>query len=108
MRRLFSFSQLTNTIEELLFNEETYIRALNQGIQGYMKNFNRRSMPGDLRGQMNRVFGNILQIKYFHENIFYPALKECMMDIIKICNTFSTFIEVYNALIYIYMYMISN
>lgn len=99
MRRIFNFSQLTNTLEELLFNEDAYIRALNHGIQGYMQNFNRQSMPADLRGQMNRVFGNVLQIKYFHENIFYPALRECMMDIIKICKTFCSFIEVYSSLI---------
>lgn len=94
--RLFSlpFSQITNTLEELLYNEEMYVRSLNYGINGYMKLFNRKSMPKVLRGQMYRVFGNIHRIKDFHENLFFPALKLCNMDIVKICNTFCDFIEV--------------
>lgn len=87
-------SQITNTVEELLYNEETYIRALNNGIDGYMKNFTRKEMPPILRGQKYRVFGNVHRIKDFHENIFYPALRQCNMDIVKICNTFCDFIEV--------------
>lgn len=88
------YSQITNTVEELLYNEETYIRSLNYGINGYMKNFNRKGMPKVLRGQMYRIFGNVHRIKDFHENIFFPALKQCNMDIVKICNTFCDFIEV--------------
>lgn len=88
------FSQITNTVEELLFNEETYIRSLNHGINGYMKNFTSKEMPSVLRGQMYRVFGNVHRIKDFHEKIFFPALQQCNMDIVKICNTFCDFIEV--------------
>lgn len=87
-------SQITNTVEELLYNEETYIRSLNYGINGYMKNFNRKGMPASLRGQMYRIFGNVHRIKDFHENIFFPALRQCNMDIVKICNTFCDYIEV--------------
>lgn len=90
----FICSQVTNTVEELLYNEETYIKALNNGINGYMKNFSRAEMPPVLRGQLYRVFGNVHRIKDFHENIFFPALKQCNMDIVKICNTFCDFIEV--------------
>lgn len=81
-------------MEELLFNEETYIRSLNHGINGYMKNFSRKDMPTVLRGQMFRVFGNVHRIKDFHEKIFFPALQQCNMDIVKICNTFCDFVEV--------------
>lgn len=88
------FSQITNTLEELIYNEEMYIRSLNYGINGYMRNFNRKAMPKVLRGQMYRVFGNIHRIKDFHENVFFPALRLCNMDIVKICNTFCDFIEV--------------
>lgn len=77
-----------------MLNEETYIRSLNQGIDGYMENFNRKGMPLELRGQKYRVFGNIHRIKDFHENIFFPALQECNMDIVKICSIFCEFIEV--------------
>lgn len=51
-------------------------------------------MPLVLRGQMYRVFGNVHRIKDFHEKIFFPALQQCNMDIVKICNTFCDFIEV--------------
>lgn len=51
-------------------------------------------MPASLRGQMYRIFGNVHRIKDFHENIFFPALRQCNMDIVKICNTFCEYIEV--------------
>lgn len=89
-----NFSQITNTVEEILYSEETYIKSLNNGIDGYIKNFNRIEMPPSLRGQQYRVFGNVHRIKDFHQNIFYPALKQCNLDIVKICKTFCDFIKV--------------
>lgn len=102
MERLFQiqiyiynhFSQVTNTIEELLVNEANYINKLNQGINDYMNRFDRKNMPARFRGQKYHVFGNILQIKDFHERIFYPALKQCEMNIFNICKIFRNFIEV--------------
>lgn len=86
--------QATNTVEELLFNEEIYIRSLGCGIDGYMKRFEQKQMPIDLRGQQFRVFGNIHRIRDFHETEFFPALRRCEMSIVKICRTFCEFIEV--------------
>lgn len=86
--------QATNTVEELLFNEEIYIRSLSCGIDGYMKRFEQKQMPNDLRGQQYRVFGNIHRIRDFHETEFFPALRRCDMSIVKICRTFCEFIEV--------------
>lgn len=60
-----------------------------------MNNFDKTNMPNSLRGKKFRVFGNIQSIRDFHENIFYPALKQSNMDIVQICNTFCEFIEVY-------------
>lgn len=88
------YSQVTNTLEELLFNEETYIRSLNYGVDGYMKRFDQKNMPADLRGQKYRVFGNMHRIRDFHELEFFPALMQCNTNIVKICNTFCDFIEV--------------
>lgn len=88
------YRQATNTVEELLFNEEIYIRSLNCGIDGYMKRYNQKNMPNDLRGQQYRVFGNIHRIRDFHEAEFFPALKRCEMSIVKICRTFCEFVEV--------------
>lgn len=83
-----------NILKELIGNEESYIRSLNEGISGYMNNFDQIDMPSSLRGQKYRVFGNIERIKEFHEKYFYPALAECNLDIVKICNTFCEFIDV--------------
>lgn len=85
---------MTNILKELMSNEESYIKSLNNGIEGYMNNFDQKDMPSSLRGQKYRVFGNIERIKDFHEQYFYPALVECNMDIVKICNTFCDYIDV--------------
>lgn len=85
---------MTNILQELLYNEETYIRSLNRGIEGYMNTFNQKSMPRTLRGQKHRLFGNMNRIRDFHETEFYPALLKCNMDIEQICNTFCDFVKV--------------
>lgn len=79
---------MTNTVEEVLAIEESYIDRLNFVIDNYVE-------PSRLMGdQMKAVFGNIEEIKQFHELIFYPDLKQCNKDLIRILECFSKHIKV--------------
>lgn len=79
---------VSNTIEEILVNEKLYIDKLNYLIDNYM--LHSRFM-GD---QMKEIFGNVEEIKDFHKKIFYPDLKRCDNDIIRITECFSKHITV--------------
>lgn len=80
--------QILNPIEEILANEKLYIKRLNFVIANYMR-------PGLLMGeQIKLIFGNIDEITYFHENIFYPDLQRYNNDLIRLTECFSTNIAV--------------
>lgn len=79
---------MTNIVEEILAVEELYIDKLNYAIDNYVEP---SRMMGD---QMKSVFGNMEVIKQFHEDIFYPDLKQCNKDLIRILECFSKHIRV--------------
>lgn len=79
---------VTNTVEEILAVEECYIDRLNYVIVNYVE-------PSRQMGdQMKSVFGNIEQIKQFHDGTFYPDLKQCNKDLTRILDCFSRHISV--------------
>lgn len=78
----------TTTTEEILSNEKAYVERLNYVIKNYM-------LPSRLMGeQMKAIFGNIEEIKDFHENIFYPDLLLHQNDFIRLMECFSKHITV--------------
>lgn len=79
---------VTNAVEEILAIEESYIDKLNFVIENYIE-------PSRLMGdQMKAVFGNIEEIKIFHELTLYPDLKQCNKDLVRILDCFSKHIIV--------------
>lgn len=83
-------SGVTNTVEEIIAVEEYYIDRLNFVIDNYLQPS--RPVMGD--PFMKAVFGNIAEIKEFHEDIFYPELRQCNKDLIRILECFSSHIAV--------------
>ncbi|KAG4068539.1 hypothetical protein HA402_004880 [Bradysia odoriphaga] len=88
---------VTNIVEEILAVEECYIGRLNYTIDNYVEPF--RPVMGD--PFMKAVFGNIEEIKAFHEDIFYPDLRQCNKDLIRILECFSSHIAAGNFYIYV-------
>lgn len=88
-------SGVTNIVDEILTIEEHYIDRLNYMIQNYVKPS--RPLMGD--PFMKAVFGNVEEIKVFHEDIFYPDLKQCNRDLIRILECFSSHIGVRESLV---------
>lgn len=85
----------TEIIQEMLANESDYFGQLTIGIQTYMAHDTITSSD-TLRENVSKIFGNIQQIRDFHENTFHSALKDCGNDITKIANVFSKFAQVQN------------
>jgi hypothetical protein len=79
-------------VRELLENEENYVRSLKLGIKNYMSVMNRKDLPKSLRGQKNRVFGNVASIFKFHSTTFLPQLIECGDDVEKIAELFTSYV----------------
>lgn len=79
---------VTNIVDEIIAVEEFYIERLNYAVNNYVE-------PSRLMGdQMKAVFGNMEEIKKFHEDTFYPDLKQCNKDLIRILECFSKHISV--------------
>ncbi len=83
-----------NIVQELIDNEKTYIDKLTTGIRNYVEPLGGKNLPPSLRGQMYNIFANIVQIRDFHEQTFYPSLLACNGDVIALSDTFSKFIQV--------------
>lgn len=64
------------------------------GIQIYVEPLYGKSLPPTLRGQMYYIFANIVQLRDFHEQTFYPSLLECNGDVLALSDTFSRYIKV--------------
>lgn len=80
-------------IQEMLGNENDYIRQLSNGIQIYLTH-DYVNVTEDIRVKISKIFGNFQQIKDFHENTFSPNLMECANDVTKIANVFIKFTQV--------------
>lgn len=88
---------VTNIVEEILAVEECYVSRLNYLIDNYVQPS--RPIMGD--PFMKAVFGNVEEIKAFHEDIFYPDLRQCNKDLIRILECFSSHIAAGNFYIYV-------
>lgn len=85
-------SKLLNIIQELLQNEENYVRSLRNGIDNYVLALERSGVPRTLRGQKFRIFGNVVGIYDFHRTEFLPQLTECYDDPERIADVFNRFV----------------
>lgn len=85
---------MANIVQELVENEKTYIDKLTTGIKNYVEPLSSRNVPRTLRGQMYNIFANIVQIRDFHEQKFYPSLLSCNGDVVALSDTFSLYIQV--------------
>lgn len=93
----FSFSQLQYIAQELLTSEISYIQIINKGITNYLSICDGGDkLPATVSGEIFHIFANIVDIKNFHANVFYPSLLECDNDVELICNRFYDFIQVRN------------
>lgn len=82
---------VSSTTEEILSNEKSYVTRLNYVIRNYM-------LPSLHMGeQMKVIFGNIEEIRDFHENIFYPDLLQNQYDLIRLIECFSMHFTVTQA-----------
>lgn len=81
-------------MQELIENEKVYIDKLTTGIKTYVEPLFGKNIPRSLRGQVYYIFGNIVQMRDFHEKTFYPSLLACNGDVIALSDTFSKFIQV--------------
>lgn len=93
---------MANIVQELLENEKTYIDKLTTGIKVYVEPLRGKNLPPSLRGQMYYIFANIVQIRDFHEQMFYPSLLGCNSDVQKLSDTFSQYIQVSETRVTIY------
>lgn len=82
----------TEIIQEMLINESDYARQLTIGIQTYLTYD--VTITETIREKIAKIFGNIQQIRDFHENTFYLNLTECKNDVTKIANIFIKYTQV--------------
>lgn len=80
-------------IQEMLTNETEYVRQLTVGIQTYLHP-NQVNTTEAVKGTIAKLFGNIQQIRDFHENTFHANLSECKNDVTRIANLFIKFTQV--------------
>lgn len=80
-------------IQEMLTNESDYVRQLTVGIQTYLTH-DHANITEAVKGKIIKIFGNIQQIRDFHENTFYSYLSDCRNDVTKIANVFIKFTQV--------------
>lgn len=80
-------------IQEMLTNESDYVRQLTNGIRMYLNHEN-ENITETIKGKIIKMFGNIQQIRDFHENTFYSYLSDCKDDVTKIANVFIKFTQV--------------
>lgn len=79
-------------IQEMLANECDYIGQLTTGIRTYLNH----DVTEAMKETITKIFGNMQQIKDFHENTFYLNLSDCQNDVGKIANVFIKFTQVRN------------
>lgn len=80
-------------IQEMITNENDYIRQLTMAIQIYLTH-DHINVTEEVRGKISKIFGNFQQIKDFHENTFCPNLLECTDNVTKMANVFIKFTQV--------------
>lgn len=80
-------------IQEMLANESDYITQLTTGIQTYLTH-DHHNITETIKGTIWKIFGNIQQIRDFHDNTFYLKLSDCNNDVTKIANIFIKFTQV--------------
>lgn len=80
-------------IQEMLTNESDYVRQLTVGIQTYLTH-DHVNITETVKGKIIKIFGNIQQIRDFHENTFNSYLSDCRNDVTKIANVFIKFTQV--------------
>lgn len=105
-------SKVPHIIDEILTNEQNYIKTLSGGIHVYMsafdESFDNNAPPVTLLGQKYHLFGNIERIRDFHANTFYPALQDCdPSDVRAICETFCRFCTEHRFYMYV-LYAINS
>lgn len=83
----------TEIIQEMLAVESEYVRQLTVGIQTYLTH-EHVDITETIKGKIVKIFGNIQQIRDFHENTFYSNLSDCRHDVTKIANVFIKFTQV--------------
>ncbi|XP_076349568.1 guanine nucleotide exchange factor DBS-like isoform X5 [Tachypleus tridentatus] len=70
-----------HVMTELIETEKTYVSELNSIIEGYKKEMDNPAMkdciPGSLFGKSDVLFGNMMEIYNFHNNIFLMDLQNC-------------------------------
>lgn len=66
------------SLTELLQTEKDYVRTLNQIIEGYLKPTRSPISPPELKQSVRLIFGNILDIHFFHSEFFLVELSECL------------------------------
>ncbi|XP_022248440.1 guanine nucleotide exchange factor DBS-like isoform X2 [Limulus polyphemus] len=70
-----------HVMTELIETEKTYVSELSSIIQGYKKEMDNPAMkdciPGSLLGKSDVLFGNMMEIYNFHNNVFLMDLQNC-------------------------------
>lgn len=98
-----STSRLYHTVNELLTSEMSYINALEHGINNYMALMEDKLLSPVLMEQKLKIFSVIQPIYEFHKYQLYPALESCNLDVKKIADTFSYYVNnnsFYNYILY--------
>lgn len=71
--------KIRHVITELMNTEEDYVNDLKFIVEGYYAEFDDLSfdIPQDLRKNKEVIFGNIVNIYDFHNNLFLEELRKC-------------------------------
>lgn len=93
IRTLVVHQSSAEIIQEMLTNESDYVRKLTTGIQTYLT-LDHPSITEQIKGKIIKMFGNIQQIRDFHENTFFLYLSDCKNDVTKLANVFIKFTQV--------------
>ncbi|ELT89837.1 hypothetical protein CAPTEDRAFT_104869 [Capitella teleta] len=75
--KVFFFRNLALITREMIQTEGDYIRSLRLVIDNYLPEMTKESVPHNLRGKRNIIFGNIEKIYYFHSQVFQEELRNC-------------------------------
>uniref|UniRef100_A0A7N6FGR0 Quattro n=1 Tax=Anabas testudineus TaxID=64144 RepID=A0A7N6FGR0_ANATE len=88
----FSFPRwdrkLRRIMDELLFTERDYVKALGYVREHYFPELERPDVPQDLRGQRGSVFGNLEKLHDFHRHHFLNELESCMNEPFRVGRCF--------------------
>lgn len=95
-------------MNELLENEQIYVKTLEKGIENYVNMFSEAHViPRKMQGLKYHLFSNIENIYEFHRDILLPRLKEVGDDLVKIADVFMDLINKDHFYCYI-QYAINN